>query len=121
MLGKHSEKTLHGAEEGAVYHIRPLFLAGRRDIAQIEPFWKVEVELYGGALPFTVKRILDLDVDLRPVKRPASFIHLTIKPLRLHRRIQRSSCGIPHFNIPDGLFLWPCRQIDLILVKTERA
>ena len=76
VLDQHAEEALDAAEQRAVHHDRLVRLAVLADVLELEAVRVVEVHLDGRALPGAVQRVLDLDVDLRPVEDALARIHL---------------------------------------------
>jgi hypothetical protein len=74
MLDQHAEKPFQRAQQGAVDHDRLVLLAVLADVPQPEPVGEVEIDLHRGALPRPLQDVLNLDVDLRPVKDPLAGI-----------------------------------------------
>ena len=69
-----ADEALQGAVDRPVDDDRHCRYALRGLIAQTEIMRELEVELDGPALPFSPERVLDLEVDLRPVESPVSLI-----------------------------------------------
>mmetsp|Transcript_30352 Transcript_30352/g.51992 ORF Transcript_30352/g.51992 Transcript_30352/m.51992 type:complete len:288 (-) Transcript_30352:750-1613(-) len=67
-----------------------------RSILQLEPLREIEIALDGGALPAAADRILDLDVDLRPVEGSSALVHRILPLLSLERSDQSLGGLLPY-------------------------
>src|SRR5262249_62243964 len=80
LLDQDGDEALHRSQQRPMDHDRPLPAAVGRDVLQLEPFRKLEIQLERRALPLAAQRILDLEIDLRPVERAAALIDLERPP-----------------------------------------
>ena len=71
MFDQHPHEAFQGAQDHPVQHHRPVALAVRADVSQIEALRQGKITLDGGALPAAIQGILQLDVDFGPVEGPS--------------------------------------------------
>ena len=76
MFDQNAHKPLHGAEDDAVQHDRPVLAAVFADIGQVEALGQDEVALNGGALPGALQAVVELEVDFRAVKSAIALVDL---------------------------------------------
>ncbi len=74
LLGQDADEPLERPVDGVVDDDRALEAAIGGAILQVEALGKLVVGLDGGHLPFAAERILDEDVDLRRIERPAAGV-----------------------------------------------
>ena len=86
-------------------------LAILADVLELEALGHVEVELRRIQLPRSTQRVLDVDVDLRPVEGAFAFLDLVRQSVGLQRRAQVRLGSIPDRRVADGLF-GPRAQIE---------
>ena len=63
----------------AVNHIGLVGLPVFANVGEIKTFCQVEVKLDGGELPFATDGVLNLQINLGPVERAATVIHLVVQ------------------------------------------
>ena len=122
VLDQHAEEALQAAQQRAVDHDRLVRLAVLADVLELEAVRVVEVHLDGRALPGAVQRVLDLDVDLRPVEdalardRPGTAGRATSSAL-LERRGRRSPTAR---RVPAGVRR-ARGEVDVVLGRSRRS
>ncbi len=65
-----------------------MFLVVLAGIRQIEPFGHVEVNLHRRAVPLAAERVLEREVDLRPVERTVAGFEVVVDVLILQDRFK---------------------------------
>lgn len=81
MLDQHTNEPFQGSHQGTVDHDWLMFGAVNAGITHLKPLGQIEVDLNGGALPGTSQLILDLDIDLGPVKDTLARVDLILQLL----------------------------------------
>ena len=94
MFDQDAKEAFHAAEEGAMDHVGAVLLAIFADVAEVEAFRQVEVELDSRKLPFPTQCVLDLEVDLWTIERAAAFVNLVGMPMRI--RVSSRSLSVAH-------------------------
>ena len=102
----------------AVNHVRLMTLSVFSHILKVEPFRQIEVELNCGGLPLAADRILDLEVDFRPVECSAAFVDFVFKPAFFNRLDKRLLSLFPTGGIADR-FCGFRRQIGFDFLELE--
>ena len=107
MLDQYADEPLDGTEYDTVYHDRPVLLAIRSYVMDVESLRHLEVELDRTALPCPPKRIFKMEIDLGAVERSVTLID----DLNLHAQadiIQKwSACAI-HTEFNAGVWFHLC-------------
>src|SRR5712692_9062319 len=88
VLDEDAHEALEGAEDRAVDHDRALRLSVGINVLEREPVRLGEVDLDGRQLPAAPERVLDVDIDLRPVERALTRVQVVREPVRLERVVQ---------------------------------
>ncbi len=73
MLDQHAKESLDRTEQRPVDHKRTMFLIVVTGVLELKPLRQIEIKLDRSELPHASDGILDLDIDLRPVKRCLAF------------------------------------------------
>lgn len=120
MLDQHSKEAFHRAQQRAVDHVRAVRLPVLADIFQPKAFRLVKVELDGGELPLAPERVVDLQVNLRPVERAAAVIHLVGQARALKGRFQGIFRIFPLRGVAYAFFGLRAQE-GMKLAETERA
>ena len=68
VLYQDAEESLQTAQDRAVQHDGPVFLAIGPDVVHIKPLRHLEIQLNGAALPGSADAVLQMEVDLGPVE-----------------------------------------------------
>ena len=76
MLDEYADKPLHGPEDHAVEHDRPLSQAVLVGVVEVKALGQGKVKLDGCALPLSAQGVLQLHIDLRPVERAVSLVDI---------------------------------------------
>ena len=74
MFGQDTDKPFDASEHNPVDHHRTVFFTVLAGVGQVEPLGHLEVELDGAALPGASDRVLEVEVDLRPVEGAVPFV-----------------------------------------------
>src|SRR5918998_6798712 len=72
-------------------------------VLQTEALRHIEVELDGAELPLAVEGVVDLQVDLRPVKCAAAFVYFIRDVMGFDRLSQRLGRPVPILRLPHVL------------------
>src|SRR5207253_8450726 len=88
-LDEVAEKALHGPGRSAMHHHRALPGAILRNVFEIEPLGKLEIDLHGRVRELPAMRVVALEVDLRSVEGRLSGDKLVRLPHRLERLRKR--------------------------------
>ena len=75
VFDEYAEEAFQRTHQRPVYHDRPVLFAVSAPVGHIEPLGVIEIHLYSAALPWSVQRVLDLDVDLRSVENTFSRVY----------------------------------------------
>ncbi len=102
-----------------MYHIRTVFLSVAAHVSHIETLGKVEIELYGAALPFPSQRVLDLYVNLGAVKSTASLVHVIFNICPFYRFLKGQRSFGPHGVITYGFFFGTGGKVELEVLEPE--
>ena len=81
-------------------------------VLQVEADRLLEVELDGSALVRPVQRVVDLDVDLGPVKGSVAVVEGPLEAAIVQGDLKCTLCLVPQF-ITAKPVLWPRRQLQL--------
>src|SRR5215471_6001364 len=120
VLDQDPDEALERAEDRPVHDDRPVLAPVLADIAQVEALGVLEVALDRAELPRTAERVLDAEVDLRPIERAVAGRH-DVRTLRLlERGRQRLFAPIPLLVGPDPL-LGTQPERDLHVGEPERS
>mmetsp|Transcript_36162 Transcript_36162/g.70286 ORF Transcript_36162/g.70286 Transcript_36162/m.70286 type:complete len:649 (+) Transcript_36162:65-2011(+) len=107
LLAEDGEHALDRPEDGPVDDDRFLHELVRAPKLEPEPDRQLEVELHRGALVPALERVLELDVDLRPVERAVSRVelplHLVLRAEALQALAQLLLGLVPHLDVADVL------------------
>ena len=87
-------------------------------ILEIEPKWKLEVELDGAALMLSIKCVEELYIYLWSIKSSISFIHFILFAEFVQGLLQLGFCLLPIIQIAKILFR-SCRQFKYILESKD--
>src|SRR2546425_13211935 len=93
-----STEALQRAVDRAVDHHGSVWTVVRARALQLKPVRQLVVELDGRALPLAPDRIIELDVDLRTVERPAALVDAIGDAAPLECALER-----PLGRIPGGV------------------
>ena len=114
MLDEDPDEALQGAQDHPVQHHRPVAAAVGPDVGEVEALRQGEIALDGGALPAPVDGVLELDVDLGPVKGAFARADVIRQVLRLHGLDQGVGGQFPFGVAADG-FLRPGGEFHFVL------
>ena len=101
VLDQNTHETLDRSEDCTMQYNGLLETAFPILVGQTEVMRKLEVELYGTALPFTSKSILDLKVDLRAIECAVAFIYFVtaLTVTLVEDLLQSCFCTVPDFDV----------------------
>ena len=88
------------------------------NIGNIEALGKVEINLYGRALPAALQAIADVEIDLRPVENPRARVFLVGDTEAVERFAQNRRRDLPLLVGADRI-LGPRAQENLVVVEAE--
>src|SRR5829696_35543 len=80
MLDQHTEESLHRSKQRPVNHDRPVRFVVFADVLELKTLRQIEVELDRRQLPGAANRVLDTNINLRPVERGFAFDTLVRNP-----------------------------------------
>ncbi len=114
MLNQYPHKALNRPKYHPVDHDRAVFFSILTDILCLKTLRQLKIKLDRSALPCPSKRILQMEINFRPVKCPIALIDNIGQPQILQRILQTIRRHLPILIAPDGI-LWPCRQFHMVL------
>src|SRR5437762_2774409 len=117
---ENSEKSLQASQQGPVNHKRAMSGAVGSDVAEVEPFRHIEIELNGTELPRPANGVLHDQIDLRTIKRAVPGIQLVRNPGFLQGFFQGRFGDIPVFFVADT-FCGPGAQKEFKSLESKRA
>ena len=120
ILGEDADEALNRAKDDPVEHNRLDLLPVLVDVIAAEAMGEVDVKLDGPALPGSVHRVLQLEVELRPVEGPVAGVNLVFVARMLAGSSQNRLAFVPEFLFPD-VILGPGRQDDPIAKPKDRV
>ena len=103
---------LHGADDGAMDHHRPVLLAVRAHVLQPELVGQVEIHLDRRVRFLVPHHVGQLDIQLRPVKRRLARRFHVRQPERIHGLAQHPFAQRPHLVVVDVLLLFALSRSD---------
>src|SRR6266508_3083244 len=104
MFDQHTEETLHTAEQGTMYHVWTMRLSILSNEFEFKPFRKVEIKLDCGELPFAIQGVIDLQVNLWPVKGTTAFVHFIRQLMHINGTAKGFGGFIPICWVPHVFF-----------------
>ncbi len=120
VLDQDPEETLHATQQGTVNHVRAMRSSVFANVLKLEALRHVEVELDGAELPLTTERVVDLQINLRPVERTTTFVHFVRDIVSLDRLSQGFGGHIPVLWLSHVL-LWACGKVGGEIGQAESA
>ena len=120
LLGDDPDEALERAIDGVVDDDRALELAVGGAVLEVEALRQLVVGLDRGHLPLPAQRVLDEDVDLRPVERPAALVERVRHAVLLEAVAQALLGTLPELVGADAL-LRPRRELGPRLEPERRV
>src|SRR5438477_8627472 len=114
MLDEKAREPLDRPEDRAMHHQGAVRLVVRARVLEVEALRQRVIELDGRALPLAADRVVELDVDLRPVERAAANVHPIGQATPLERVFQCLFGNVPH-GVRAELLVGASGQIEPIL------
>ena len=78
MLNQYSKESLDRAKKRTMNHNRAMWLIVFANVLKLKPFRQIEVPLHSPKLPQSANGVLDLNVNLGPVKGGFAFNSLIL-------------------------------------------
>ncbi len=104
MLDEDADEAFHRPENRAVQQHGRLAAVVLVDVFGAETHRQVEVELDGAALPQAAERVLQRELDLRPVERALARLQIERQAIAFECGGKRGLRPIPGFVRADPLF-----------------
>ncbi len=118
MLNQRSHKPFHASQHGSMDHNHTVFMIIGANIANIEAFWQVKVNLDGRPLPGTPQGIPYLYIYLGAIKDTLPGVH-NVGQLHFLQNLFQGICStFPHF-CSASIFLRPGRQKQFVFIKIK--
>ena len=114
-----AEEALERPEDGAVEHDGAVVLAVLADVREVEALGQVGVVLDGAELPGALERVLDVELDLRPVERALAGRDLELRARALEAFGERPLGAVPLLVGADALVGAARRQLDVDLLEAR--
>ena len=118
VLDEEPDEPLQRPEDRTVDHHRPVRPVVGPGVLEPEPLRLLVVELDRGALPLPADGVVELDVDLGAVERPAALVEAVGDAAALERALERPLRHVPR-RVVAQLLLGPRRQVEAVL-QAER-
>src|SRR5205807_8038323 len=103
VLDEDGDEALERSVDGSVDHHRPVLLVVLADVAQVESLRRVVVELDGPELPLASDAVLDVEVQLGPVKGSVARVLQPGDARLLDGRAQARLGAVPQLVAADAL------------------
>src|SRR2546421_3765360 len=120
MLDQETREPLDRAEDRAMHHQGAMRFVIRARVLEVEALRQRVVELDSRALPLAADRVVELDVDLRPVERAAADVHAIRQVAPVEPAFQRLCGDVPH-GVRAQLLVGASGQIEPILQSESLA
>ena len=96
-----------------------MFLTVCSRILQVKSLRHLEIKLNRTALPRPSNRILQMEINFRPIKCTVAFIYNISKAQFIQRASQAFCCHLPVFIASHAVF-WSCRKLYMIFESELR-
>src|SRR5215213_296676 len=122
MFDQDAEESLHRSKQRPVNHDRPVRFVVFADVFELKTLWQIEVELDRRQLPGAANRVLDTNINLRPVERRFAFDTLVRNPAAVQSINQSRFTTFPIGIRTEvsTLVLAPDGKLDFVILKAKR-